>query len=95
MNRRNTRNTRDLGLGGAGKGDAPRTIFNAAWRARFELINWSDICQNCGGTGKQHYAVDYEGGAREEICMSCVGQGIKTDLGFERDGVNRLIKQYK
>lgn len=34
-------NTRDLGFG-AGKGDAPRTVFNTNWRARFDIIKWPE-----------------------------------------------------
>lgn len=44
----NRRNTRDLGLHGAGKGDAPRTAFNAAWRASYDAISWG-VCRVCFG----------------------------------------------
>ena len=32
-------NTRDLGLG-AGKGDANRSVNDANWRTRFDIIRW-------------------------------------------------------
>lgn len=86
MNRKNTRNTRDLGFG-AGKGDVPRTIFNAEWRARFDLIGWPS-CRCCGGAGKI-LRLDAPAG-----CSWCFGTGKNLE-GFQRDGANRLIKRYK
>lgn len=86
MNRRNTRNTRDLGISGAGKGDAPRTIFNAAWRARFDLIKW-DECPACRG------AMQFRGVDSWEACTACQGTG-KINLTFEREG-HILVKRYK
>lgn len=85
MNRKRTRNTRDLGLGGAGKGDAPRTVFNAAWRAHFDLIKW-DVCPQCGGAGRLPVTED-------DLCLCCQGTG-KSILNFERDG-HKLVKRYK
>lgn len=41
------RNTRDLGLGTNGKGDADRS---PGWRARYDTINWP-----CGGKGPKKF----------------------------------------
>lgn len=87
MNRKHTRNTRDLGFG-AGKGDAPRNCFSADYRARFDLIKW-DTCPACRG------AMQFRGVDTWEACTGCQGTG-KVQITFERDGAaNRLIKRYK
>lgn len=79
-------NTRDLGLSGVGKGDAPRTIFNAAWRTRFDLIKW-DQCPECRGT------MEFRGVDTRYACTLCQGTG-RVKINFERDG-HRLVKRYK
>lgn len=75
-----------MGLHGAGKGDAPRTIFDAAWRARYDAINW-DQCPACRGA-RQFRGVD-----TWEACTACQGTG-KNHMVFERSGV-RLVKRYR